>query len=323
MSIEVQKSFREGSGTGTLYLVGTPIGNLEDMTFRAVRTLKEADIIAAEDTRQTRKLLTHFEISGRLVSYHEHNKEPSGKELVRLMEEGMSVALVSDAGMPAISDPGADLAASAIAAGIPVVPVPGASAALSALVMAGLPTERFLFVGFLPREKKKLRDELVALSGVPATLIVYESPHRITKTLNAMAELWGERPAALVRELTKRHEEAARGTLAELAAYLAEHPPLGEYVLVIGGAAAGSGKRTTAGTDTAGGVEHAAGEGGFWQGGEAVLWWQAMSLQQHLAHYEAAGEERKAALKRVATDRGVPKREVYNALLTEQESKYR
>jgi 16S rRNA (cytidine1402-2'-O)-methyltransferase len=319
LSIEVQKSFRDGADTGTLYLVGTPIGNLEDMTFRAVRTLKEADIIAAEDTRQTRKLLTHYEISGRLVSYHEHNKEASGKELVRLMEEGLSIALVSDAGMPAISDPGADLAASAIAAGIPVVPVPGASAAISALVIAGLSTDRFLFVGFLPREKKKLRDELVALSGVPATLIVYESPHRIIKTLTAMAELWGERPAALVRELTKRHEEAARGTLGELAAYLEEHPPLGEYVLVISGAVPGSGKRITAGTMAPRDTEHVAGEGSFWQGGESALWWQAMTLQEHLAHYEAAGEERKAALKRVATDRGVPKREVYNALLTEQE----
>lgn len=319
MSIEVQKSFREGGGTGTLYLVGTPIGNLEDMTFRAVRTLKEADIIAAEDTRQTRKLLTHYDIGGRLVSYHEHNKEASGKELVRLMEEGMSVALVSDAGMPAISDPGADLAAIAIAAGIAVVPVPGANAALSALIISGLSTERFLFIGFLPREKKKLRDELAALAGVPATLLFYESPHRVSKTLAAMAEVWGERQAALVRELTKRHEEAARGTLSELAAYLAEHPPLGEYVLVVNGAQQASGRKAPAGGALPGAANAAAEETSFWPDGASALWWQELTLEQHVGHYEAAGEDRKAALKKVAADRGVPKREIYNALLTGQE----
>ena len=320
MSIEVQKSFREGGGTGTLYLVATPIGNLEDMTFRAVRTLKEADIIAAEDTRQTRKLLTHYDIGGRLVSYHEHNKEASGKELVRLMEEGMSVALVSDAGMPAISDPGADLAAIAIAAGIAVVPVPGANAALSALIISGLSTERFLFIGFLPRVKKKLREELAMLSGVPATLIFYESPHRVSKTLAAMAEVWGERQAALVRELTKRLEEAARGTLSELAAYLAEHPPLGEYVLVVNGAQQASGRKAPAGEMALPREANAAAaEMSFWPDEASALWWQEMTLEQHVGHYEAAGEERKAALKKVAADRGVPKREIYNALLGGQE----
>ena len=215
--MNVQQSFKSsaaGEGTnnsGTLYLVGTPIGNLEDMTFRAVRTLKEVDLIAAEDTRQTRKLLTHYEISTRLVSYHEHNKEASGNELLRLLEEGQSIALVSDAGLPAISDPGADLVADAVKRSIAVVPIPGANAALSALIVSGLPTDRFLFVGFPPRDRKPLTAWLDRLYKENATIICYESPHRVAKTLAAMLEQWGDRPIAMVRELTKRHEEVARG----------------------------------------------------------------------------------------------------------------
>ncbi|MBC8079212.1 MAG: 16S rRNA (cytidine(1402)-2'-O)-methyltransferase [Gorillibacterium sp.] len=318
LNVTVQKSFRDTTGTGTLYLVGTPIGNLEDMTFRAVRILKEADIIAAEDTRQTRKLLTHYEISGKLVSYHEHNKEASGRELVRLMEEGQSVALVSDAGMPAISDPGADLAREAIAAGIPVVPVPGANAAISALVISGLPTDRFLFVGFLPRGKKKLKDELTALQGTQATMLFYESPHRVGKTVAAMSEVWGERKAALVRELTKRHEEAVRGTLGDLAVYLNEHPPLGEYVIVVNGRESTSTLRK--------GLAAAGLEKGTLDGlpetcvastyvDDEELHWQQLTIREHVDHYLAQGDERKVALKKAAADRGVSKRDIYNALL--------
>ena len=316
MNVTVQKSFRDNTGTGTLYLVGTPIGNLEDMTFRAVRILKEADIIAAEDTRQTRKLLTHYEISGKLVSYHEHNKEGSGKELIRLMEEGQSVALVSDAGMPAISDPGADLAREAIDAGIPVVPVPGANAAISALVISGLPTERFIFVGFLPRVKKKLKDELTALQSTQATMLFYESPHRVQKTVAAMSEVWGERKAALIRELTKRHEEAVRGTLGELAAYLKEHPPLGEYVVVVNGREPANTLRKGLG---AAGLEN--GDGSIEADlttsymNDEELWWQELTIQEHVDRYLTRGDERKAALKKAAADRGVSKRDIYNALL--------
>ncbi len=186
-------------------MVGTPIGNLEDMTYRAVRILQEVRWIAAEDTRQTRKLLTHFDISTRLVSYHEHNKHASGPELIRLMESGDDIALVSDAGLPAICDPGADLARLAIEAGIAVVPIPGANAALSALIMSGLPTERFLFVGFPPRDAKPMEQELATWRREAATVIGYESPHRIVKTLTRMAEVLGEeREVCLTRELTKK-----------------------------------------------------------------------------------------------------------------------
>ncbi|QGG54179.1 16S rRNA (cytidine(1402)-2'-O)-methyltransferase [Paenibacillus sp. B01] len=287
--MQLQKSF-EPTDKGTLYLVATPIGNLEDMTMRAIRILKEAALIAAEDTRQTRKLLSRFEIENRLVSYHEHNKASSGPELLRLLEEGSSIALVSDAGMPAISDPGADLARDAAARGIPVVPVPGANAALSALVMSGLPTERFTFAGFPPRDKKSLEKWLEPLKALPGTLLLYESPHRIRKTLPVLLERLGDREAAMIRELTKRHEEAARGRLSELIAHLEEHEPLGEYCLVI---AEGEPVEAVAGTP----------------------WWQALELERHVEHYERLGQDRKEAIKLAAADRGLSKREVYNEVM--------
>lgn len=294
----IQRSFQTAGETGdrpgTLYLVGTPIGNLEDMTFRAIRILKEVAIIAAEDTRQTRKLLAHFEISTRLVSYHEHNKEASGPELVRLLEAGQSIALVSDAGLPAISDPGADLAAAAAERGIAVVPIPGANAALSALIVAGLPTEQFLFAGFPPRDRKPLANWLAGLQHQAATLICYESPHRIAKTLPVMLEQWGDRRMAMVRELTKRHEEVARGTISECIAWLDEHPPLGEYCLVIEGMSQA--------------------EAAILQE-EANSWWMSLSLEEHVAHYEAQGDDRKEAIKRAAQDRGLQKRDVYNEVM--------
>ncbi|MUT67727.1 16S rRNA (cytidine(1402)-2'-O)-methyltransferase [Paenibacillus sp. NEAU-GSW1] len=296
--MSIQKSFKEQSQheAGTLYLVATPIGNLEDMTFRAIRTLKEVQLIAAEDTRQTRKLLTHFQIATRLVSYHEHNKQASGSELIRLLEEGQSIALVSDAGLPAVSDPGADLVAEAVANGIKVVPIPGANAALSALIISGVSTERFLFTGFPPRDKKPLKNWLTDLSGLPYTLMTYESPHRLRKTLEAMLECLGDRRIAMVRELTKRHEEAARGTITECLAHLEEHPPLGEYCLIIEGAdAAAEAGRITGDAEA------------------AEAWWTALDLEAHVAHYE--GEHgRKEAIKKAAADRGLSKRDVYNAV---------
>nr|WP_276357707.1 16S rRNA (cytidine(1402)-2'-O)-methyltransferase [Cohnella sp. YIM B05605] len=297
----VQRSFEPREKPGTLYLVATPIGNLEDMTFRAIRTLKEADLIAAEDTRQTRKLLTHFDIQNRLVSYHEHNREASGPELLHLLEEGSSIALVSDAGLPAISDPGAELAAEATARGIPVVPIPGANAALSALIISGLPTERFLFAGFPPRDRKGLQKFLDRLEGEPGTLILYESPHRIRKTLAALAERWGERRMAVVRELTKRHEEAVRGTVRACSAYAEENPPIGECCLIIEGAggegAARSGSGQPASADS------------------AEPWWAALTLAEHVEHYAGANGNRKDAMKRAALDRGMSRRDVYQALL--------
>lgn len=290
MALNIQKSFAGEKESGTLYLVGTPIGNLEDMTYRAVKTLREVQWIAAEDTRQTRKLLTHFEISTRLISYHEHNKKASGPELIRLMQEGASIALVSDAGLPAICDPGADLVQLAIEAAINVVPVPGANAALSALIMSGLPTERFTFVGFLPREKKLLERELQLLPDESGTIICYESPHRLIKTLSVMEEALGaERQICLVRELTKKYEEAVRGTIRECLQFLDSHPPQGEYCLVLHGAD----RKDSSGVEA---------------------WWSSLTPEQHVAHYENEGLSHKEALRQAAQDRGVQKRELYNLL---------
>ncbi|MEX2416716.1 MAG: 16S rRNA (cytidine(1402)-2'-O)-methyltransferase [Paenibacillaceae bacterium] len=289
--MKVQRSFNQESASsyGTLYLVATPIGNLEDMTFRAVRTLREANWIAAEDTRQTRKLLTHFDIQGRLVTYHEHNIRTSGPELVSKMKLGETVALVSDAGLPAISDPGEDLVRLAIEEGIAVVPIPGANAALSALIISGLPTDKFRFVGFLPRDKKRMRRSLEQLVEAEDTLIIYESPHRISATLEIMLDVLGDRRVALVRELTKKFEEVARGQLSESLLLLEEHPPKGEYCIII--------------------------EGGTVNQDDGAAWWEQMTIAEHVEHYEAMQISRKEALKKTAVDRGVSKRDIYNQLL--------
>ncbi|MEX2459934.1 MAG: 16S rRNA (cytidine(1402)-2'-O)-methyltransferase [Paenibacillaceae bacterium] len=289
--INIQKSYYAHLDKGTLFLVATPIGNLEDMTFRAIRTLKEVDWIAAEDTRQTRKLLTHYEISTRMVSYHEHNKLHSGTELIRILLRGESIAIVSDAGLPAISDPGYDLVKLAIEEGIPVVPIPGANAALSALIVSGLPTERFTFAGFLPRDKKHQQLALDKLAVHEETLIFYESPHRVIKTLAAIETAWGNREVVLARELTKRYEEVVRGYIAEVRTFLQEHPPLGEYCLIVRGYV-----KTQAQTDA------------------DKAWWVDLSLKEHTEHYEHLGLESKEAIKKTAIDRGVPKRDVYNEL---------
>ncbi|MCM3786478.1 16S rRNA (cytidine(1402)-2'-O)-methyltransferase [Neobacillus mesonae] len=296
MNFQVQKSFDNiNEGTGTLYLVGTPIGNLEDITYRAVNTLKSVDIIAAEDTRQTRKLLTHFEISPELLfSYHEHNKDASGPELIRYIIEGKNLALVSDAGLPAISDPGADLVKLAIEAQIPVVTVPGANAALSALIASGLSTERFTFAGFLPREKKDMIPALTSLGASQSTLMFYESPHRVQKALAVMLEALGNRRVVLARELTKRHEEYVRGSIEECIQWLEEHPPLGEYCIIVEGMSPEEEKD------------------------RQNQWWQQLSLKEHVEHYEDEGLNRKDAMKRTAADRELSKRDVYNALLKEE-----
>jgi len=223
---------------GTLYIIATPIGNLEDITLRALRLLKEADLVAAEDTRHTRMLLTHFGIDTPLIAYHQHSEAGRTDNLVRRMaEEGQTVALVTDAGTPGVSDPGVELVRAALAAHVPVVPIPGASAALCALVGSGLPPARFAFEGFLPRTKSSRRAKLAALAqGETRTLIFYESPQRIAETLSEMAAAFGpERPAAVGRELTKKFEEFVRGPLAEVSAHFAAHAARGEITVVVQG----------------------------------------------------------------------------------------
>jgi len=293
--MKVQRSFAE-DGTGALYLVATPIGNLEDISVRCLETLRSVDVIACEDTRQTRKLLNHFQIEKRTVSYHEHNKEASGSGLLKWLEEGKKIALVSDAGLPAISDPGADLVRDAAAAGYPVIPVPGANAALTALIASGLPTDRFVFCGFPSRENKERRQELERLKRYPETLIFYEAPHRIEKTLAVMREVLGNRRAVLARELTKRYEEFVRGTLDELSEWLKTGEARGEYCIIVEGS-------------TEGQVEP-----------EELPWWAEMSTVEHVEYYLEQGLRKKDAIRQVAEDRGLSRRDVYNEFHREQET---
>lgn len=284
--MKTQQSYQQRDDKGTLYLVATPIGNLEDVTFRAIRTLKEVDQIAAEDTRQTKKLLNHFDIATKLVSYHEHNKETMGKRLIDDLIEGRTIALVSDAGMPAISDPGYELVVSAIKEGIAVIPIPGANAAVTALIASGLPTESFQFIGFLPRQKKQRRQALEETKPTKATLIFYESPYRLKDTLDDMLLILGNRHVSICRELTKTYEEFLRGTLEEAVHWAREATIKGEFCLIVEG------------------------------NGEKVepeeVWWESLSPVQHVEHYIALGFRSKEAIKQVATDRGVPKRDIYN-----------
>ncbi|VWX33885.1 16S rRNA (cytidine(1402)-2'-O)-methyltransferase [Exiguobacterium oxidotolerans] len=268
--------------TNGLYIVPTPIGNLEDMTYRAVRILQEADIIAAEDTRQTMKLCNHFEIDTKLVSYHEHNKQVSGERLLEDLLSGKQVALVSDAGMPGISDPGSDLIRLAIAADIPVVVLPGANAALTALVASGLPTERFLYYGFLPRKKKERREALETLCYEQGTLIFYEAPHRLKEMLGGLLEILGDRQLTLARELTKRYEEYIRGSVTEALDW-AEEDVRGEFVVIVEG--------TT-------------------EERPSEIQQEADPLDQ-IERYIADGEKPNAALKRVAKERGLDRQALY------------
>ncbi|MBV5260651.1 16S rRNA (cytidine(1402)-2'-O)-methyltransferase [Synechococcus moorigangaii CMS01] len=224
--------------SGTLYLVGTPIGNLDDMTFRAIATLKNVDLIAAEDTRHTGKLLKHFQIVTPQISYHDHNRQQRQDQLLEKLHNGLNIALVSDAGLPGISDPGFELVASAIASGISVVPIPGVSAGLTGLIASGLSPEKFVFEGFLPSKKKARNQLLSQLAQEPRTLIFYEAPHRLVKTLTDLLEHFeGDRPIVCARELTKLHEEFWRGTLTTALTHYQQHSPKGEFTLIVAGAA--------------------------------------------------------------------------------------
>jgi 16S rRNA (cytidine1402-2'-O)-methyltransferase len=280
-----QSSFIEDGTNGVLYLVPTPIGNLEDMTFRAVRILKEADLIAAEDTRQTMKLCRHFEIDTSLFSYHEHNKRKAGETLIEKMKEGKNIALVSDAGMPAISDPGQDLAQEAIKEGLKVISLPGANAALTSLVASGLSTEQFTFIGFLPRQNKQRQSMLEQIKGHPATLLFYESPHRLKETLDAMYKVLGNRNMTISRELTKKFEEYQRGTIEQAIDWCENGTIKGEFCLVV--------------------------EGNTEEVEEKDEWWNALTLNQHVNHYVELGMPSKEAIKQVARERNVQKRMVY------------
>ena len=274
---------------GRLYLVATPIGNLEDITLRALRVLKEADLVACEDTRQTQKLLSHYGLRKRLVSYHEHNELTRAPELVIELEQGAQVALVSDAGTPVISDPGHRLVTLCLRHHIPVVPLPGPSALVAALAASGMTTEEFLFTGFLPSRAGDRRKALTALAAEPRTLVFYEAPHRIEETLKDALEILGDRPAVIAREVTKLHEEFLRGTLQELLEKMRRKPPRGEMTLLIGPGAAPA----------------------------AVA--AQVSLRERVEQImQAEKVDHIAALKQAARERGLAKREAYKQLLMER-----
>ena len=273
--------------SGILYLVSTPIGNLEDITLRAIRILKEVDIIAAEDTRQTLKLLNHFDINKTLTSFFRHNEEKKGEYIVSLLKEGKNIALVSDAGTPAISDPGEELVKMAIEEGITVVPIPGPVAATSGLIISGMPTGRFTFEGFLPMNKKNRKDRLESLEQEQRTMIFYEAPHKLRSTLKDMREFLGNRKISLAREMTKIHEEVIRTTLDEAIIKYEEENPKGEFVLIVAGY---DGKT------------------------EKDVFWKDLTIQEHYDYYLTQGEDRMNATKKVAKDRGVSKRDIYGEL---------
>jgi len=276
---------------GKLYLCATPIGNLEDITYRVVRILREADLIAAEDTRNTIRLLNHFEIKTPMTSYHEYNKVEKARELVRRMQEGVCVALVTDAGTPAISDPGEELVRRCAEAGVEITSLPGPAACVTALTLSALPTRRFCFEGFLPPERAERDRVLADLKNESRTIVLYEAPHHLRKTVGELYDVLGDRPLALCRELTKKFEEVRRTTLGAEAARLQQEEPRGEYVLVLGG------------------KSHAE------QAREAQEAWRQMSIPEHMERYLAAGMEKKEAMRQVARDRGVSKRDIYQALL--------
>lgn len=283
-----QKSFDNQEQKGILYLVPTPIGNLEDISYRAIRILKEADLIAAEDTRNTMKLLHYFEIETPIVSYHEHNKESSGEKLIHKLKDGLKIALVSDAGMPAISDPGYELVNSAINEKITVVPLPGANAALTSLIASGLSCQPFSFFGFLHRNKREKLKQLESLKQQQATLIFYESPHRLKETLALMEQVLGNRKITLCRELTKKFEEFIRGSLKEIIQWANQDEIRGEFCLIV--------------------------EGSNEQVEDTDSWWAELTLEEHVHYYITVKKQTsKEAIKLTAKDRGVPKREVYQA----------
>ena len=276
---------------GMLYLCATPIGNLEDITFRVLRTLKEVDLIAAEDTRNSIKLLNHFEIKTPMTSYHEYNKIEKAYQLIDKLREGKNIALITDAGTPGISDPGEDLVRICYEEGIQVTSLPGAAACITALTMSGLSTRRFAFEAFLPRDKKERTLILEQLKNETRTLVLYESPHHLVKTLEELQSILGNRKIAVCRELTKHYEEKMLLTITEILDFYKENEPRGEYVLVV--------------------------EGKSFQeiAEEEKKSWESLTLEEHMEIYEAQGIQRKEAMKLVAKDRGISKRDVYQALL--------
>lgn len=288
-----QMSFNGKSDMGILYMVPTPIGNLEDMTFRAIDTLKSVDAIAAEDTRQTKKLCHVYEIETPLVSYHEHNKESSGHKIIEWLKSGKNIALVSDAGLPTISDPGAEIVKDFTEIGGYVVPLPGANAALTALIASGIVPQPFFFYGFLNRQKKEKKKELDGLKKRKETIIFYEAPHRLKETLSVMAEILGDREIAVTRELTKKYEEFIRGTITEVIEWANEDQIRGEFCLV---------------------VEGSKNE----ESDEETQWWEDLTAKEHVEHYISKGATSKEAIKKAAVDRNVPKREVYDAYHIQQ-----
>lgn len=276
---------------GTLYLCATPIGNLEDMTFRCIRILKEADLIAAEDTRNSIKLLNHFEIRTPMTSYHEYNKIEKGRKLVERLLDGEDIALITDAGTPGISDPGEELVRMCREAGIAVTAVPGAAACVTALTISGLPTRRFAFEAFLPADKKERQAILEEMKQETRTMVLYEAPHRLVRTLETLLDSLGNRRVSICRELTKKHETVFASALADSVLYYKEHEPKGECVIVIEGKSRAE-----------------------IQAGERDKWAQ-MSIEEHMEFYMGEGMEKKDAMKQVAKDRGVSKREIYQVLV--------
>jgi len=271
--------------SGILYLCATPIGNLGDISARCLEAFGNADLIACEDTRRTVQLLNHFGIKKQLTSYHEHNKREKGEVIINLLKEGKNVVLVSDAGTPAISDPGEDLVKLCIENDLTVTPIPGCVAGINALIVSGLPTRRFAFEGFLSVNKRHRKEHLESVKNDTHTLIFYEAPHKLPYTLADMLEILGDRKIALCRELTKIHEEIIRTTLAEAQKLYTETSPKGEFVIVIEGAK---------------------------EPEKETAWWEEMSVTEHVEKYIADGIDGKVAIKMAAKDRGLPKREVYN-----------
>ena len=280
---------------GILYLCATPIGNLEDITFRVIHTLEEVDLIAAEDTRHSIKLLNHFQIKTKMTSYHEYNRVEKAKVLVKQLLEGKNIALITDAGTPGISDPCEELVRQCHEAGITVTALPGACALVNALIVSGQPTRRFCFEAFLPSEKKERREIIESLQNETRTMIIYEAPHRLIKTLEELLEALGDRSMTLCRELTKRHESVFLSTIKEVLEYHRENPPKGECVLIIEGTSFQKIKE------------------------ENQEEFRKIPLDEHMKRYMDQGHSRKEAMKLVAKDRGVGKREIYQQLLDEQE----
>ncbi|MBU5477825.1 16S rRNA (cytidine(1402)-2'-O)-methyltransferase [Eubacterium sp. MSJ-13] len=276
---------------GTLYLCATPIGNLEDMTFRVIRTLKEVELIAAEDTRNTIKLLNHFEIKTPMTSYHEYNKIDKAKYLVEKMLSGTNIALVTDAGTPGISDPGEEIVKQAYEAGITVTSLPGACACVTALTLSGLSTRRFAFEAFLPTDKKERKIILESLKTETRTTIIYEAPHHLKATLSELYSYIGDRKITLCKELTKLHETVQQMTIASAIEYYGTTAPKGEYVMVIEGISQQE-------------LEE-----------KSIQEWEKITIEEHMNKYLTQGMDKKAAMKQVALDRGIPKREVYNSLI--------